>query len=325
MTLIAIILISAASMVVNDYYDTLLGVDQNLPTMNPLVYINQTNSLESSVTDRKPLISGEVTFSMVKTFLYYLYSGILISLAFLPGIPTRISVVVATILTFIYTKHLKPMTWTKNIVCATIMALSPFTSGAATLYVMTMDQQMRHLLLEGVSWIQRLQDWQGILYILITSLGPLVMTLFCGFMAREIVMDVSDYESDKASRIMTIPVRHGRKVATRVAIAFLYAMVVSACFEPLRLLVNVNWRDIFHSYPFVGGPKGLKLLILSMQKTLFIPAVVKLFFSMAGSFWMLIRLLQVVQSNGSDKRLLNRFIEDGKGAILLLLTSFALK
>jgi len=282
-----------------------------------------SSASSSSITvDRKPLVSGEVSLTAAKEFLYYLYSGLLFSLAFIPGVPTRLSVVTATILTFIYTTHLKPRTWIKNISCAVLMALSPFTSGAATLYTMVTDNQIRTLL-ENASLTTLPQGLGDILYILMTSLGPLVLTLFCGFMAREIVMDIHDYESDKASCIMTIPVRHGRRMATRVALGFVIAMCISACSEPLWSVVNINWNE--YRPPLFESNQTFIKWTQTLWNILSASAVRKLCLSASGSLWMIIRLLRVRRSEGEDKRVLDRFIEEGKGAILFLLTSFVLK
>jgi 4-hydroxybenzoate polyprenyltransferase len=300
-TLIAILLISAASMVVNDYYDARLGVDtfrisknKSLPSMQP-----------------KPLALGEVSFDAVKQFLYYLYSFLLLSSSLIPGIPTRLSVVAATILTFVYTKHLKPHTWIKNISCAMLMALSPFTSGAATLYTLASDQRYQNVI-RSVS----LSSFPSILSILLTSVGPLVLTLFCGFMSREIVMDISDYESDKASYIMTIPVKYGRRMAIRVAFGFLIAMSISACFYPVWRLFHIDWTTALS--PALGLPKVISIIGRS-------PDVWNACFSILGSAWMMIRLQQVLRTEGEDRRVLDRFIEEGKGAIFFILASFLLK
>ena len=298
-------------MVVNDYYDSRSGVDK--------IMFTSPRNVNMYPAD-KPLVTGEVSFSMVKEFLYYLYSCLLVTLTFIPGSPTRLSAVTATILTFIYTKHLKPRTWVKNISCATLMALSPFTSGAATLYTIMTDGKVQSLL-ESISLTATIpQGMSDILRILMTSIGPLVLTLFCGFMTREIIMDVSDYESDKTSGIMTIPVRYGRRMAIRVALGFLAAMCISACVHPIWQVVNLNWNRVL--LPTVGHSNYAWRWTRALWIVLKTPVMVKACFSVLGSVWMMIRMLQVHRTEGEDKRILDRFIEEGKGAISFILASF---
>mmetsp|Transcript_5008 Transcript_5008/g.7278 ORF Transcript_5008/g.7278 Transcript_5008/m.7278 type:complete len:426 (+) Transcript_5008:129-1406(+) len=111
--LTVMILISATSMMVNDYYDCRSGVDAG--------------------KRHKPLIGGSVTFPLAKRFLSYLYAMLLLGAAVVPGAMARLTVMFATFLTFWYTKHLKPIPWIKNVTCAAIIALLPLTSGSAAL------------------------------------------------------------------------------------------------------------------------------------------------------------------------------------------------
>ena len=157
-------------MVVNDYYDKKLGRD----------------------TDKKsPLISGEVTFAIVRNFLNYLYGAALICVAFVPGIPARISVIIGLMLTFFYTKHIKPLTWIKNVMCASLIALSPATSGFAALKV--------------ASEISN-GPWGNLRVLATPSLWRLVAMLFFGVCGREIMMDITDLNDDRLNRVRTIPV-----------------------------------------------------------------------------------------------------------------------
>jgi hypothetical protein len=89
LTLISLLLTSSTSMLVNDYYDFKLGNDANKP---------------SKALQRVPL-------AVCKKALYYLYAVALLTVTFLPGAPARFAVTGGLMLTFLYTKHVKPRTW----------------------------------------------------------------------------------------------------------------------------------------------------------------------------------------------------------------------
>lgn len=92
-TLMALQLTSATSMLVNDYYDTKLGRDSN-KAFQPLLK-KGTN------------IPSPTMMVVAKRFLSYLYAAALVCGAMVPGIPARLAVVMGLMLTFWYTQHLK--------------------------------------------------------------------------------------------------------------------------------------------------------------------------------------------------------------------------
>ena len=196
-TVLALFLTSATSMVVNDYYDAKLGRDHG----------------------NRPLVTGKVSFATAKLFLTYLYGTALIGVAVLPGVATRLSVLLGLILTYYYTQYLKPITWVKNIVCASLIALSPLTSGSATIHMITQDQWSFQVLRS-------------------VSLLRLVGMLFFGLLGREIMMDCNDVENDRGSNVHTVPVQYGLKFATTTAfVSTLVASVlaiVGPVFEVMR-------------------------------------------------------------------------------------------
>lgn len=117
----------------------------------------------------------------------------------LPSIMTRLSVVVSVMLTFLYTKYLKPTTWAKNLVCAFIIAFSPCASGFTALH-----------------YLRDLDSAKQI--VTVPALWRLFGVLFAGFLGREILMDCNDVVDDEAAGIRTIPVVHGKPFATKVAL-----------------------------------------------------------------------------------------------------------
>ena len=194
--LVALLLTSATSMVVNDYYDAKFGLDSDKP--------NKTKALPPR--------------HVVKRFLGFAYAPLLLCTALVPGIPARISVLVGIMLTFLYTEHLKPKTWIKTVTCALLIALSPMTSGAAALALQYQAQvQAQQQRLDAVASLSTTIVSSSSTSSLI-SLSRLGMMLFFGFVGREILMDINDVVDDRLHRIKTVPVRYGRDVASRIAL-----------------------------------------------------------------------------------------------------------
>lgn len=207
LTLLSTNLVSATSMVVNDYYDAKLGRD---------VYKEHETKVLLQA-------NGPVTNEVARRFLMYLYASALFTSNCLPGIPTRLSVTVGLMLTYLYTVHLKPMTWVKNIVCASLIALAPWTSGSCALY----------LLQSGGGHVGSIGVW------FVPSLWRLFGVLFCGVVGREILMDCNDLLADGASGLRTVPVVHGRLYASRVAAASTVVMTLLAVVPHLQQLTRL--------------------------------------------------------------------------------------
>jgi 4-hydroxybenzoate polyprenyltransferase len=175
--LFAILLTSATSMLVNDYYDLRSGVDSHkvgTPKASPRV---------------------------MKRVLGLLYAPLLLMTAVVPGISARLIVLSSAMLTFLYTEHLKPLTWVKTITCAFVIAMSPLTSGLAALSL-------------DISESRYTSRNLGIM----NSLFRLVSLLFCGFFGREILMDMNDIPQDQRHGIQTVPVRYGVQYSTHVVL-----------------------------------------------------------------------------------------------------------
>ena len=75
LTMCCILLLSATSMIINDYYDARNGVDSLSNHYHPL----------SSTSD-----NASIPLPIVKRFLSYLYTALLLGIVALPGIYTRI-------------------------------------------------------------------------------------------------------------------------------------------------------------------------------------------------------------------------------------------
>lgn len=225
LVLLSVMLTSATSMIVNDYYDTKLGRDD-------------------AQHDDSPLVRGDVQLAQVKQFLSGLYAAALVCVAFLPGIPTRLSVLVGLMMTYWYTQHLKPITFVKNTVCAGLVALSPLTSGSAAL----------HVLYDKASW-----NWQ---VLFVPRLWRLVGMLFWGMLGREIIMDCTDVEQDTRSNVQTIPVVYGSQRAAQIAAVCTTLSTMLAAFGPVRQVIGLglSWtsgrRMLFATLGIWGQLRG---------------------------------------------------------------------
>ena len=180
-------------MVVNDYYDAKLGRDTS--------------------SDR-PLVTGDLSFQVVRRYLSYLYAAALLCGVLLPGAPARLSVMLSLMLTYWYTNHLKPLTWVKNAVCAFLIAFAPLTSGSAALHLAVSS-------LTPSLW----------------RMGPVwrvVAMLFFGILGREMTMDCNDVENDRAVGVQTIPVVYGPAFASKVALICAGIAAGLALAGPLR-------------------------------------------------------------------------------------------
>ena len=273
--LAALLLTSSTSMVVNDYYDKKLGRDTDKTT--------------------SPLVSGELNLSIVRNFLNYLYAMALICVALVPGVPARISVVVGLMLTFWYTKHLKPMTWIKNVMCASLIALSPFTSGTAALKVASE--------IGG-------GPWGNLRVLAIPGLWRLVMMLFWGVCGREIYMDITDLEDDRLNSVRTIPVKYGRRYASAVAMICYMFGGLSVVGGPVMQLVSQLGGTV--SFP------ALKSILLANSGGL----TRRLAFASLGGFMLLRRGIQVFSAKGEDSDIIDRTVDEAQLAMIICLGSF---
>ncbi|GMH99099.1 hypothetical protein TrST_g8337 [Triparma strigata] len=180
-------LVTATSMVVNDYFDARSGTD--------LVNLNKGATLLN-----KPMADGTVPLPYAKKFVSILYSTMLLLVCLLPQPGTRLGVVISSILTFLYTNQIKPFTFWKNVSCAVVIACTPLVGGVAVMNGNALTAKAaRKLYFE---------------------LLPLVSSVFFGILSREILMDIMDKDGDETASVMTIPVVYGAKFAAAVSTVF---------------------------------------------------------------------------------------------------------
>jgi len=166
--LLSLLLVTATSMLTNDYYDAKNGVDS----------IN--DGADSEYAHYHPLARGEVPLSVAKIFDSYLYAILLLTSAFVPGVISRLLVLGGAIITYLYTSHLKPITVVKNISCAALVALSPVTSGLAAWHVLCEGSFLKS---QGVAGVDSTALSTLPFRLIFTSpLSYLVVALFFGIM-----------------------------------------------------------------------------------------------------------------------------------------------
>eukprot|EP00553_Chaetoceros_curvisetus_P000994 CAMPEP_0204630858 /NCGR_PEP_ID=MMETSP0717-20131115/21387_1 /ASSEMBLY_ACC=CAM_ASM_000666 /TAXON_ID=230516 /ORGANISM="Chaetoceros curvisetus" /LENGTH=206 /DNA_ID=CAMNT_0051648245 /DNA_START=1 /DNA_END=618 /DNA_ORIENTATION=- len=174
-------------------HDT-IGMKSDLNRL-PSASLADVNAMKQSGA-KLPLVSGLVTPPAIKSVLQYLYALLLILSTALPGISTRMIVMVSSLTTFYYTKLIKPRTWWKNISCAAVMSLSPLTSAFAVCELCLPSLGLDHFPRGKMS-----------------ELFMFTASLFCALIGREMIMDILDCESDTIAGIKTVPVAYGKKVA----------------------------------------------------------------------------------------------------------------
>ena len=240
----------------------------------------------------KPLVNGTVSAAVAKRFLCYLYTALLLCVPFVPGAPARMMVVVGVMLTYWYTRHLKPITWLKNIVCASLIALSPATSGVAALHLVASSNN-------NSSFLPVLR---------VPALWRLVGMNFFGFVGREIQMDINDMADDFVHNVRTVPVVYGRKFAAIAALLFTVAMAGVAMMGPIR---QIQW---------VTGSGLTWTALLSTLRASHVTR--KLILASIGSLAMVRRAWQVCKTEGEDREIVNCAVEEGKLYVMFLLASF---
>lgn len=100
------VLVTTASMLINDYYDFRDGIDN------------------ASTKPGRPLVTGQVRPQTVKLVLKWLYALHLTLLCCVDSMVLRLSILANTLLTYFYSVHLKPRTGIKNAACATVVSMA---------------------------------------------------------------------------------------------------------------------------------------------------------------------------------------------------------
>jgi len=180
---------TSGSMLINDYYDHRDGID------NPQTKPNRA------------LVTGAVRPSAVKLVLKYAYALHLTLLCLIDSTFMRLFVLANTLLTYLYSVHLKPITGVKNLICATIVSMAvglgavswgplPTSSGGGTA--------------EALKLV-----WKPIV-----AVAGLIWH-------REIMMDIKDCEGDASVGVQTLPVAFGRRTAYHLSLLPLLTAVAA--------------------------------------------------------------------------------------------------
>jgi len=162
-------IVTSSSMLLNDFYDYRRGVDAQKP--------------------HKELVSGRVRLETVKTTLKWVYAGHLALVCLLDSVMLRLAVLANTLLTYVYTPHLKPVTGLKNVVCATVIACAVGVGAVAS----ASSARMELAALRAV--------WRPLV-----AVAGLIWH-------RELLMDIADRDGDRDAGLRTVPVVFGTNAA----------------------------------------------------------------------------------------------------------------
>lgn len=283
--LIALLLVTSTSMITNDYYDARYGVD--------------TVDTSTAEGNSKPIARGDLPFSITKTFDSYLYAILLLLTSFIPGKFARLMVSGGAIITYLYTVHLKPRPYIKNISCAALISLSPVTSGLAAWHVLCEGSFLRGRGIIGLDG-DPVASFSTLPFNLIlkSPLSLLVVALFFGVLSREITMDITDCEGDRTAGIETIPVKHGKKVAAGVALGCTFVAAIAAC--------GTSLVSFYH----------IIIALLTDLETR------KAILSVWGSTMFLWRAWRVWRTNGENADLAERAVSESLIYVVMILASF---
>lgn len=187
------VLVTTGSMLINDYHDHKLGVDNE-----------QTKP-------GRPLVTGEVRPENVKLVLKWGYALHLTLLCCVDTAPMRLWVLANTLLTYLYSVHLKPLTGVKNVVCAAIVAMAIGLGAIAT----------------GGGTAALARVWRPMV-----TVGGLIWH-------REIVMDIKDAEGDALAGVRTLPVAFGAQRALTLSLVPLTVAAAAAATSGTPLAATV--------------------------------------------------------------------------------------
>ena len=179
-------------MLINDYHDWKLGVDN------------------AQTKPGRPLVTGAVQPDTVKFVLKWAYAMHLTLLCLIDRASMRLWILANTLLTYLYSVHLKPITGVKNVVCAAIVA---------------MGLGLGALCLDGTAALTLV--WRPM---------AVVAGLICH---REMVMDIKDASGDALAGVRTVPVVYGVNRAMGISLAPLAVAVSVAASSPGHFCSNL--------------------------------------------------------------------------------------
>ena len=231
LSILLTVIVTTTSCIINDYFDYTRGVDTELNNAD------------------RPLVAQRISPTAVKRMLKWAYAVHIGLLCLVSSAPLRLYVYANTMLTYAYTKHIKPVTFLKNAICASVVAMAVGFGAVASAGAFTVGM--------AAAW-------------------PYMLTLFCGFCHRELLMDIGDTVSDAAAGVRTLPVLLGRRNALLVSIAPLAvaAVAAAACVPagphvvggrllraaaaaPFAVMAHLAWRVRRRAY----APKALSAAI----------------------------------------------------------------
>jgi len=181
------VIVTSGSMLINDYHDHKLGVDNAVTKPG------------------RPLVTGAVHPDTVKLVLKWGYALHLTLLCLVPTATMRLWVLANTLLTYLYSVHLKPLTGVKNLTCAFIVAMAIGLGAIAS----------------AGSSAAVLAVWRPM-----AAVGGLIWH-------RELVMDIKDMEGDGQAGVATVPVVFGPKRALLLSLLPLTAAAAAAATAPV--------------------------------------------------------------------------------------------
>ena len=181
----------------------------------------------------RPLVSGKITIPEAKGAICILLaiSEILV-IQYLP-IHAQIGNHVSILGVLLYTHYLKRMFVIKNLFCAGLIAYSLIFAGLANSVIMTFTEKNRTLFITMFS------------------------VIFANSFQKEVLLDILDYEGDKANHIPTFATKYGRYNAfliTYIGITlsvFLQSWVLLGLYGPIAILFS--YIMIYVSFLYLIG------------------------------------------------------------------------
>eukprot|EP00419_Tripos_fusus_P000399 CAMPEP_0172674208 /NCGR_PEP_ID=MMETSP1074-20121228/12615_1 /TAXON_ID=2916 /ORGANISM="Ceratium fusus, Strain PA161109" /LENGTH=348 /DNA_ID=CAMNT_0013491607 /DNA_START=161 /DNA_END=1207 /DNA_ORIENTATION=- len=221
------VMVTTSSCIVNDYFD----------------FLASTDTEESQAS--RPLVAKDITAAEVKRSLKWFYFLVLVCICLVDTRALRIYVLVNAVLTYIYTKSLKPRGFVWKNGCVSLIITLAIGLGAAAV-----QQQAAGALARGLC-----------------AVFPSMVITFCGIFAREIIMDVSDVEGDRATGIKTLAVVAGPSTALRTAQAFVLPILLLQLLVPM--LHGRRWFPLVpvSLLPIALGAGGLALLTVRAARS----------------------------------------------------------
>ena len=106
LSILLTVIVTTTSCIINDYFDYTRGVDTELNNAD------------------RPLVAQRISPTAVKRMLKWAYAVHIGLLCLVSSAPLRLYVYANTMLTYAYTKHIKPVTFLKNAICASVVAMA---------------------------------------------------------------------------------------------------------------------------------------------------------------------------------------------------------